>query len=73
MWHDGDRTYWRVLAPDPDFRDADTGEPLAAERLDDFLYRFDRVVERGVLLVRLDNDPRVRELYFRRRRELEGP
>jgi len=73
VWHDGDRTYWRVLAPDPDFRDADTGEPLAAERLDDFLYRFDRVVERGVLLVRLDNDPRVRELYFRRRRELEGP
>lgn len=73
VWHDGDRTYWRLLAPDPVFRDADTGEPLAAERIDDFLYRFDRVVERGVVMVRLDNDPRVRELYFRRRRELEGP
>ena len=73
VWHDGDRTYWRLLAPDPVFRDADSGEPLAAERIDDFLYRFDRVVERGVVLVRLDNDPQVRELYFRRRRELEGP
>ncbi len=73
VWHDGDRTYWRLLAPDPVFRDADTGEPLAAERIDDFLYRFDRVVERGVVMVRLDNDPQVRELYFRRRRELEGP
>ena len=73
VWHDGDRTYWRLLAPEPVFRDADTGEPLAAERIGDFLYRFDRVVERGVVMVRLDNDPRVRELYFRRRRELEGP
>ena len=73
VWHDGDRTYWRLLAPDPAFRDADTGEPLAAERIADFLYRFDRVVERGVVMVRVDNDPRVRELYFRRRRELEGP
>ena len=73
VWHDGDRTYWRLLAPDPVFRDAETGEPLAAERIDDFLYRFDRVVEAGVVLVRLDNDPQVRELYFRRRRELEGP
>lgn len=73
VWHDGERTYWRVLAPDPVFRDADTGEPLVAERLDDFLYRFDRLVERGVVMVRLANDPQVRELYFRRRRELEGP
>ena len=73
VWHDGDRTYWRLLAPDPVFRDADTGAPLAAERIDEFLYRFDRVVERGVVMVRLDNDPQVRELYFRRRRELEGP
>lgn len=73
VWHDGDRTYWRMLAPDPAFRDADTGEPLVVERLDDFLYRFDRVVERGVVMVRLDKDPQVRELYFRRRRELEGP
>ena len=73
VWHDGDRTYWRVLAPDPLFRDAESGEPLAAEPLDDFLYRFDRVVEHGVVLVRLSNDPQVRELYFRRRRELEGP
>ena len=73
VWHDGDRTYWRMLAPDPLFRDAESGEPLAAERLDDFLYRFDRVVEHGVVLVRLSNDPQVRELYFRRRRELEGP
>ena len=73
VWHDGERTYWRMLAADPVFRDADTGERLAAERIDDFLYRFDRVVERGVVVVRLDNDPQVRELYFRRRRELEGP
>ena len=73
VWHDGDRTYWRLLAPDPVFRDADTGEALAAERIDEFLYRFDRVVERGVVMVRLNNDPQVRELYFRRRRELEGP
>ena len=73
VWHDGDRTWWRLLAPDPVFRDADTGEPLAAERIDEFLYRFDRVVERGVVMVRLNNDPQVRELYFRRRRELEGP
>ena len=73
VWHDGDRTYWRMLAPDPVFRDADTGEPLSAERIDEFLYRFDRVVERGVVVVRMDNDPQVRELYFRRRRELEGP
>ena len=73
VWHDGDWTFWRLLAPDPVFRDADTGEPLAAERIDDFLYRFDRVVESGVVMVRLGNDPQVRELYFRRRRELEGP
>ncbi len=73
VWHDGDRTFWRLLAPDPVFREADTGEPLAAERIDDFLYRFDRVVESGVVMVRLGNDPQVRELYFRRRRELEGP
>ncbi len=73
VWHDGDRTFWRLLAPDPVFRDAETGEPLAAERIDDFLYRFDRVVESGVVMVRLGNDPQVRELYFRRRRELEGP
>ena len=71
VWHDGDRTYWRMLAPDPLFRDAESGEPLAAERLDDFLYRFDRVVEHGVVLVRPSSQ--VRELYFRRRRELEGP
>jgi hypothetical protein len=73
VWHDGDRTYWRLLAPDPVFRDAETGEPLSAERIDEFLYRFDRVVETGVVMVRLDNDPHVTELYFRRRRELEGP
>lgn len=73
VWHDGERTYWRMLAADPVFRDADTGQSLVAERIDDFLYRFDRVIERGVVVVRLDNDPQVRELYFRRRRELEGP
>ena len=73
VWHDGDRTYWRMLAPDPLFRDVESGEPLAVEQIDDFLYRFERVVEHGVVLVRLSHDPQVRELYFRRRRELEGP
>ena len=49
-----------------------TGEPLEAELIDDYLYRFDRVVESGVVLVRTAPQG-VQELYFRRRRELEGP
>ena len=71
VWHDGDRTYWRLLAPDPVFRDADSGDLLVPEPVDEFLYRFDRVVEHGVVVVRLPDGP-ARELRFRRRPELEG-
>ena len=73
VWHDGERTFWRLLAPEPSFEDAVSGAPLEPEMLDDHLYRFDRVIEHGAVVVRLPNDPRPRQLYFRRRRELEGP
>ena len=73
VWHDGERTFWRLLAPEPSFEDAASGAPLEPEMLDDYLYRFDRVIEHGAVVVRLPNDPRPRPLYFRRRRELEGP
>ena len=72
VWHDGDSTYCRLLAPDPVFRDADSGDLLVPEPIDEFLYRFDRVVEHGVVIVRLPDGP-AQELRFRRRRELEGP
>ncbi|MYN65578.1 MAG: hypothetical protein F4X11_11195 [Acidobacteria bacterium] len=71
-WHDGDYTYWRLLAPDPVFVDAETGRTLRAEGLDRFLYRLDGVVERGAIVVDGPNG-RPRHLYWRRRRELEGP
>ena len=71
-WHDGDYTYWRLLAPDPVFVDAETGRTLRAEGLDRFLYRLDGVVERGAIVVD-GPDGRPRHLYWRRRRELEGP
>lgn len=73
VWHDGERTFWRLLAPEPSFEDAASGAPLEPEMLDDYLYRFDRVIEHGAVVVRLPDDPRPRQLYFRRRRELEGP
>ena len=73
VWHDGERTFWRLLAPGPSFEDAASGAPLEPEMLDDHLYRFDRVIEQGTVVVRLPGDPRPRQLYFRRRRELEGP
>ena len=73
VWHDGERTFWRLLAPEPSFEDAASGAPLEPEMLDDHLYRFDRVIEHGAVVVRLPGDPRPRQLYFRRRRELEGP
>ena len=72
-WHDGERTYWRLLAGDPVFRDDETGEILVPELLGDYLYRFNRVVDRGVLTVLPPGNDRPIDLFFRRRRELEGP
>jgi hypothetical protein len=71
-WHDGAYTYWRLLAPDPVFVDPETGRTLRAEGLDRFLYRLDGVVERGAIVVD-GPEGRPRHLYWRRRRELEGP
>ncbi len=73
FWHDSERTFVRLLAPDPAFRDEESGDPVASERLDDYLYRLDRVVDYGSVAVLSPDDGRLVRLYFRRRRELEGP
>ena len=71
-WHDGEYTYWRLLADDVSFIDMRTERPLVAERLDGFLYRLDGVVEHGAVVVGgLSSHPRF--LLWRRRRELESP
>ena len=71
-WHDGEYTYWRILAVNPTFVDMRTGRPVEAVRLDDYLYRLPRVLEHGAVVVTPDGR-RPRHLYWRRRRELEGP
>ena len=72
VWHDGDYTYWRILADNPRFHDQLAGVRLDPVRLDDHVYRLDRVVDRGMLVVDgPDFEPR--RLYWRRREELEGP
>lgn len=72
VWHDGAHTYWRTLALAPRFVDAVSGLVLPATRLDDYVYRLDGVVDRGVFEV-AGEDGRPRRLYWRRREELEGP
>ena len=73
VWHDGERTFVRLLADDPQFVDEDTGEVVTASVLRDYLYRFDRLVENGSVIVHEPDGGPPRTLYFRRRRELEGP
>ena len=71
-WHDGEYTYWRLLADDVSFVDMRNERPLIADRLDDFLYRLDGVVEHGAVVVGgASSSPRF--LLWRRRRELESP
>ena len=71
-WHDHDFTYWRLLAPRVSFIDMSTGTPVQAERLDDYLYRLPGLIEHGAVVV-LDSSERPVHLFWRRRRELEGP
>ncbi len=75
VWHDGERTFARILGGGPQFTDEETGETLAVERLGSYLYRLDRLVDSGsVSVLHPDDADRERQvLYFRRRRELEGP
>ena len=73
VWHDGEHTLWRLLAPDPVFMDAETDTEVSAEALGDFVYRLDRVVDRGVVLVPQRDGSVLERLFFRRRRELESP
>ena len=73
IWHDGDRTFVRLMADDPQFVDEDTGEVLPAIQLRNYLYRFDRLIENGSVIVAEPDSGDRRALYFRRRRELEGP
>ena len=71
-WHDGDYTYWRLLEDQVSFVDMADGTSLAAEKLDDYLYRLPGVVDYGAVV--LHKDPTdLRYLFWRRRRELEGP
>ena len=72
VWHDGDYTYWRILADNPRFHDQVAGVRLDPVRLDDHVYRLEGVVERGLLVVD-GPDFKPRRLYWRRREELEGP
>ena len=73
VWHDGERTFFRLMADDPQFIDEDTGEAMVAVPLRNYLYRFDRLVENGSVVVADADSGAPRTLYFRRRRELEGP
>ena len=73
VWHDGEHTFWRLLALDPVFLDVDADEELAAEPLGDFVYRLPRVVERGAVRVHADDGSVLDRLFYRRRREMEGP
>ena len=72
---DAESTFGRTLALQEKLLGRDhpeTGRTLRAEGLDRFLYRLDGVVERGAIVVD-GPEGRPRHLYWRRRRELEGP
>ncbi len=76
IWHDGERTYARLLGIDPEFRDEASGRILEAELLGDYLYRLDRLVEDGVVFVvdpGSEGGSGRRGLRFRRRPDLEAP
>ena len=73
-WHDGEYTYWRLLADGVSFADMSSGTPVAVqpERLDDYLYRLPGVIDHGAVIVAGEGDS-PRHLFWRRRRELEAP
>ena len=71
LWHDHDNTFVRVLAPDPEFRDEQSGTVLEPSELDSFLYRLQGVVENGSVTVG-PSGGRLRA-YWRRRVEVERP
>lgn len=72
-WHDGERTFWRLLGRQPEFVDQSNGELVGHELIGPYLYRLERVVEDGSVSVLHPDTSQRRVLYFRRRRELEGP
>ena len=73
-WHDGEYTYWRLLAEQVSFVDMSSGEPVpvAPDRLDSYLYRLPGVIDHGAVIV-VDDQGSPRHLFWRRRRELEAP
>ena len=71
-WHDGDYTYWRLLENDVSFVNMADGSPIQAVMLDDYLYRLPGVVDHGAVVLRKDPQNPL-YLFWRRRRELEGP
>ena len=68
VWHDGDYTYWRILADNPRFHDQAAGVSLDPVRLDDHVYRLDRVVDAALVV-----DGPAASSLLARREELEGP
>ena len=72
-WHDSERTFWRLLGRQPEFVDESNGETIGYDLIGPYLYRLDRVIEDGSVSVLHPDTSERRVLYFRRRRELEGP
>ena len=51
LWHDTDNTFLRLLAPDPVFRDEESGLEIEPVRMDTYLYRLAGIIENGSVTV----------------------
>ena len=51
LWHDTDNTFIRLLAPDPVFRDEESGLGIEPVRMDTYLYRLAGIIENGSVTV----------------------